>query len=67
MIFMFMELFKLLKQGDLFHFFLFKTSLPQFFHQAQDEAVLCGHSLGSSDFLKRLLFYLRLRPNLPSL
>lgn len=39
MIFMFMELFKLLKQGDLFHFFLFKTSLPQFFHQAQDEAV----------------------------
>ena len=62
---MFMELLKLLKRGDLFLFFLFKTCLPKISHQAQDKAV---QSLaGSPDFLRRrFLFSLDPRPNVPS-
>lgn len=47
---MFMELLKLLNQGDLFHFFLFKTSLPQFFHQAQHKARQFLHILSEERF-----------------
>lgn len=63
MILMFVELLKLLKQGDLFLFFFSRLS-ALILCQAQDKAM--QSLVGSPDILRRF-FYLDSRPHLPPL